>query len=373
MSFKRVKAAIDAITAGKMVILTDDEDRENEGDLCFAAQFTDPEKINFMAKYGRGLICLCLSEERVEKLKLPMMVSDNNSPYGTAFTVSIEAAKGVSTGISAADRATTIQAAIHENYQQGDIVCPGHVFPLKSRDGGVLVRSGQTEGSVDLSRLANCRPSAVICEIMNEDGTMARKDDLHKFSETHGIPRVSIAELIEYRLASENLVSLDYEEQVQLGTHGEFTLKQFSNQANDQKYLCFIKNPEQIKSGETILVRVHRENRPRDILRITPVGANPCIDVIDQSLNAITDANCGVFLFIPDEGEHRLQVQLEHKLKGSKTAPPSISNFTRNFGLGAQVLRKLGLEKIKILAVNPNVYIGLEGFHLEIVETIKLK
>ena len=369
----RVNAALDDIRAGKMVILVDDEDRENEGDLCMAAQLVTPDAINFMARHGRGLICLALDEDQVARLELPMMTAPGRSgpPLGTAFTVSIEARAGVTTGISAADRAHTVRVASSPEARPSDLVTPGHVFPLKARRGGVLVRTGQTEGSVDLARLAGMHPAGVICEIMNDDGTMARMPDLERFGETHGVLVVTIADLIQYRLQTERLVKRVAERALELDVTGTtWTCVVYEIIGESRQFLALIKG--HVATADPILCRVHSGTLISDLFSSTPSdgGSN-----LREAISAIEKAGTGVILYIPPRTG--LDTELESRPKsmpphdigaGSKaTAWP-----LREFGLGAQILAELGVQQLRLLTNSQHKIAGLTGFGLKVVERVPL-
>ncbi len=377
MAVSPIEDVIADIKAGKMIILVDDEDRENEGDLCMAAEAVTPEAINFMATYGRGLICLTLSPDIIEQLDLPMMVSQNQSPYGTGFTVSIEARTGVSTGISAADRARTIQAAVAPDAKPYDIISPGHIFPLKARKGGVLVRTGQTEGSVDLARLAGVRTAGVICEIMNEDGTMARMPDLEKFAEEHNLKIATIADLVAYRLRKDVLIQRAAEARIPTEVAGEFQAIVYTNDVDDHEHLALVKG--KINPEERVLVRVHSECLTGDVF-----GSSRC-DCglqLDAAMRMVEQEGRGVILYMRQEGRG---IGLVNKLKAYKlqdeehmdTVEANIKlGFKpdlRNYGIGAQILRDLGVKKMALLTNNPKKIIGLEGYGLEVVARLPLE
>jgi 3,4-dihydroxy 2-butanone 4-phosphate synthase / GTP cyclohydrolase II len=369
----RVNTALDHIRAGRMVILVDDEDRENEGDLCMAAETVTPSAINFMAMHGRGLICLALDEEQVGRLELPMMSAPgrNGPPLGTAFTVSIEARVGVTTGISAADRAHTIRVAIARDAKPEDLVTPGHVFPLKARRGGVLVRTGQTEGSVDLARLAGMRPAGVICEIMKDDGTMARMPDLETFAAKHGLLIVTVADLIQYRLQTERLVRRVCERPLRLDLTGtEWTGVVYEIIGEPRQFIALTKGV--IATPDPILCRVHSGSIVADLFSSTPFdgGSN-----LREALLAIENANAGVVVYIPPRGE--LSRELD-ALKGpaSDESVPLLHSqqpwTLREFGLGAQVLADLGVQQIRLLTNSQPKIAGLTGFGLSVVERVAL-
>ncbi|MEM1415878.1 MAG: 3,4-dihydroxy-2-butanone-4-phosphate synthase [Myxococcota bacterium] len=359
---ERVMRALEAIREGRMVILTDDEDRENEGDLCMAAEFVTPEAINFMAKEARGLICLTLTEKRVRRLELPMMVDLNRASRSTAFTVSIEARQGVTTGISAADRCTTVRAAVEPNAVPSDLVSPGHVFPLKAKPGGVLQRTGHTEGSVDLARLAGCRPAGVICEIMKDDGTMARYPDLERFAEKHGLVLLSIADLIEYRLSRERLVRRVRETQVVLSSGRPWLARVFRVENDGREFLAL--SYGDVDERPT-LVRVHTTDVVGDVLGLHhPRGVR-----LDDALSRIEAEGRGVVLVVP--GKPALADGLGHHLGEDLPQPRrETGEVLREYGLGAQVLAALGLGKIRLLTNRPRRIPSLDGYGLEVVEQL---
>ncbi|MBK9265933.1 MAG: 3,4-dihydroxy-2-butanone-4-phosphate synthase [Polyangiaceae bacterium] len=365
----RVNRALDAIRQGRMVILVDDEDRENEGDLCMAAERVTPEAINFMAKHGRGLICLALDEEQVERLHLPMMSAPGRGgpPLGTAFTVSIEARTGVTTGISAADRARTIQVATAPDAKPSDLVTPGHVFPLKARRGGVLVRTGQTEGSVDLARLAGLRPSGVICEIMNDDGTMARMPDLEKFAQEHDLVILSVADLIQYRMQTERLVRRVAERQMRLDQTGTvWNAAVYEIVGESRQYLALVKGA--IDPTKPVLCRVHSGSLLADLFSSTLFdgGSN-----LREAIATIESAGAGVVLYISPNVD--IGRELGVKVVGASGEPVVSRPATlREFGLGAQVLLDLGCHKLRLLTNSQTKIAGLNGFGLEVVERVPL-
>jgi 3,4-dihydroxy 2-butanone 4-phosphate synthase/GTP cyclohydrolase II len=371
---ERVAGAIADVRAGKMVILVDDEDRENEGDLTMAAQFVTPDAINFMATHGRGLICLTLSEEHVQRLELPMMQSPGRMgpPLGTAFTVSIEARHGVTTGISAADRAHTIRVAANPGARASDIVTPGHVFPLRARKGGVLVRTGQTEGSVDLARLADLTPAGVICEIMNEDGTMARMPDLERFAQKHELRILTIADLIQYRLFTERLVRRVSEAQVTLDQTGtEWRAVVYEAGIDDERqFLALVKGD--VTGSPPPLCRMHSGSTVADVFAATPRdGGRHLREAIAQ----IEAAGRGALVYIAPRGNVRSELDALRAQQASP--PPQPAKRTgdpplREFGLGAQVLVDLGLQEIRLLTNNPRKIAGIHGFGLNVVEQLPL-
>ena len=371
---KRVEAAIADIRAGKMVILVDDEDRENEGDLTMAASQVTPEAINFMATHGRGLICLTMTEARVDALGLPMMATHNKSPYETAFTVSIEAREGVSTGISAADRAHTIKVAIDETKGHGDIVVPGHVFPLRARNGGTLVRTGQTEGSVDLARLAGLPPSGVICEIMNEDGSMARLPDLERFGAKHGVRIVAVADIIRWRLRNETLVNVEVDAPIRIPGFGDFQCRIYREVTGTGLHLALSRGD--IANGEPVLTRVQSFNPAGDVF-----GAMSCDarGQLDGALQAISEADHGVLLYMHIGGEEpegliaRIQAAVQPPTEEpDEPTVTSQGRGLRHLGVGAQILVDLGVNRMRLMTNNPRKIVGLEGYGLEVTERVSL-
>ncbi|MHB1844108.1 MAG: 3,4-dihydroxy-2-butanone-4-phosphate synthase [Deltaproteobacteria bacterium] len=365
-SQEKVEAALDAFRRGKMVILVDDEDRENEGDLCIAAEKVTPQAINFMATHGRGLICLALTEARIRQLQLPMMVSENGSPFGTAFTVSVEAAKGVTTGISAKDRATTILAAVARNAKPSDLVQPGHVFPLRAREGGVLVRTGQTEGSVDLARLAGLEPAAVICEIMKADGTMARLPDLRRFAAARGLRILAVADLVAHRLEREKLVRQVASSDLPVEGAGEFRAICFESVVDGRSHLA-------LRLGEPsperpVLVRMHAACTTGDVFGSAKCD---CGAQLRLALERIGEAGEGVVVYLQKEPrEPAARLRCTHQPVQVKAGAQA---DLRELGLGAQILRELGVGKIRLLTNNPRKIVGLEGFGLDIVERVPLE
>jgi 3,4-dihydroxy 2-butanone 4-phosphate synthase / GTP cyclohydrolase II len=375
MPFSPMEEIIEDVKAGRMVIVCDDEDRENEGDLTMAAELVTPENINFMATHGRGLICLPMAEEMLDRLEIPQMITHNSSRMGTAFTVSIEAKDGVSTGISAADRAHTCRVAVDEATDPEDLVMPGHVFPLRARPGGVLQRAGQTEAAVDLSRLAGLKPAGVICEIMKVDGTMARVPDLEKFSAEHGVKMVTVAQIIEYRRTYETMVKCAVETKLPT-PFGEFRLKAYENEIDDLTHLAIIMGEPENK--DDVLVRVHSACLTGDALHSLRCD---CGSQLEAAMRAVAAEGEGVIVYMQQEGRG---IGLLNKMKAYHLQDEGLDTVEanqrlglapdlRDYGIGAQILKDLGLRRIRFMTNNLTKVVGLQGFGLEIVERVPIE
>ena len=373
--FSTIEDALEDVRQGKMIVIVDDEDRENEGDLMIAAEKATPEVINFMAKFGRGLICLTLTESRTRDLGLNMMVDDNQSAFETPFTVSIDARQGVTTGISAADRAHTIKVAIDPDSARSDLVKPGHIFPLRAKNGGVLVRMGQTEASVDMARVAGLQPYGVICEIMNDDGTMARVSHLTQFIKVHGLKMITTKDLAEYRLKKETLVE-EVTSTILPTPSGEFRAVVFKNILNDQTHIALVKG--EIQEDEPTLVRVHSQCLTGDVFGSYRCD---CGEQLKKSMEMIEQDGKGVLLYLYQEGRgigivnkmkaYALQDQGKDTVQANEEL--GFKPDLRDYGIGAQILRKLGLGKIRIMTNNPRKIVGLEGYGLHLVERVHIE
>ena len=371
--FCDVETALEHIRDGRMIVVIDDEDRENEGDLTMAAEKITPEAINFMAKYGRGLVCLAMTEERLDYLRLGQMSAENTSNFGTAFTESIDAKDGVTTGISAYDRAQTIQVAIDPATRPNDLARPGHVFPLRARKGGVLVRAGQTEASVDLARLAGLVPAGVICEIMSDDGTMARVPELTEFCRQHDMKMLTVAELIRYRMAHERYVRR-LAESIVPTAYGEFRMIAYESEITGDSHIAMVKGDVENAGDEPVLVRMHSHCLVGDVFGAKWCG---CRDVIDAAMHRIAEEGRGALIYLHSTSKgysvqqlgDRMTIQFHHEQQLA-TLPESQRRTQREIGIGAQILSDLNLKRIRLLTNHPRKVAGLEGFGIEIVEQV---
>ncbi len=371
--FCDVETALEDIRAGRMIVVIDDEDRENEGDLTMAAEKITPEAINFMAKYGRGLVCLAMTEERLDYLRLGQMSAENTSNFGTAFTESIDAKDGVTTGISAYDRSQTIRVAIDPATRPNDLARPGHIFPLRARKGGVLVRAGQTEASVDLARLAGLVPAGVICEIMSDDGTMARVPELTEFCRRHDMKMLTVAELIRYRMAHERYVRR-LAESVVPTAYGEFRMIAYESEITGDSHIAMVKGDVENAGDEPVLVRMHSHCLVGDVFGAKWCG---CRDVIDAAMRRIAEEGRGALIYLHSTSKgysverlgDRMTIQFHHEQQLA-TLPESQRRIQREIGIGAQILSDLNLKRIRLLTNHPRKVAGLEGFGIEIVEQV---
>jgi 3,4-dihydroxy 2-butanone 4-phosphate synthase/GTP cyclohydrolase II len=373
--FAPIEDAIEAIQQGRMIIVVDDEDRENEGDLTIAAEMITPEAVNFMAKLGRGLICMPMTAERLDQLELPLMVSQNTTALKTAFCVTIEAKYAVSTGISASDRAATVRAAIDPKTKPSDLARPGHMFPLRARDGGVMVRAGQTEAAVDLVRIAGLYPAAVICEIMNEDGTMSRVPELAKFGKKHNLPMITIADLIKYRMRTERLVKRAASAELPT-EHGLFQIVAYENQIDNETHIALVRGD--IGDGKNVLVRVHSKCLTGDVFHS---GRCDCGAQLEKALARVGQEGRGVLLYLNQEGRG---IGLTNKIRAYALQDQGLDTVEanerlgfkadqRDYGIGAQILNDLGIKTMRLLTNNPRKFVGLQGYGLAVSEAVPLE